>query len=329
MTGSATGSGHIRELDGVRGVSILLVLATHLLPLGPKALQLNAMTGLMGMSLFFCLSGFLITRFLWDNPDVQVFLVRRLARILPLLALYAVLVLGLVLGRWDAVWGALTATLNYRDALLFEGSAHLWSICVELHFYLGIALAVALAGRRGFWIVPMATLAVLAWRIHAGAHASIRSHERIDEILVGSLLALAMACPDHPLARALRVWSVRAFWPALALWLASCHPLGGDLAYLRPHAAMLVVAGLICRPEGALRRAARHGALAWVAGISYALYIWHPAMALGWLGTGGGFTRYLIKRPITFAASFAVSWASTRYFEARFIKLARRFKAQR
>ena len=178
---------HIRELDGVRGVSILLVLATHLLPLGPKALQLNAMTGLMGMSLFFCLSGFLITRFLWDNPDVQVFLVRRLARILPLLALYAVLVLGLVLGRWDAVWGALTATLNYRDALLFDGSAHLWSICVELHFYLGIALAVALAGRRGFWIVPLATLAVLAWRIHAGAEVSIRSHERIDEILVGSL----------------------------------------------------------------------------------------------------------------------------------------------
>ena len=94
MNGSGK-AGHIRELDGVRGVSILLVLATHLLPLGPKALQLNAMTGLMGMSLFFCLSGFLITRFLWDNPDVQVFLVRRLARILPLLALYAVLVLAL------------------------------------------------------------------------------------------------------------------------------------------------------------------------------------------------------------------------------------------
>ncbi|NBZ89679.1 acyltransferase family protein [Stagnihabitans tardus] len=320
------GEGHIRELDGVRGLSILLVLATHLLPLGPKVLQLNAMTGLMGMSLFFCLSGFLITRFLWERPDVPVFLVRRLARIYPLLALYAVVVVGIALGRWDAVQGILLTYLNYDDAILTEGTGHLWSICVELHFYFGIALAVALAGRRGFWIVPVLALVVLALRIEGGALVSIRTHLRVDEILSGSLLALAWTHRDHPLSRALQRAAAGGLWPVLGLlWLLSCHEIGGALGYARPWLTMATVAGLLFRAEGSLRRMARHPVLAWLAGISYALYIWHPAMALGWLGSGGGFTRYLVKRPITFALTFALSHLSTRFYEAWFIEAARRF----
>jgi peptidoglycan/LPS O-acetylase OafA/YrhL len=71
-------------LDGWRGISILLVLATHLLPLGPKSWQLNFTFGPMGMALFFTLSGFLITNFLLQRPSVTDFLIRRIARIVPL-----------------------------------------------------------------------------------------------------------------------------------------------------------------------------------------------------------------------------------------------------
>lgn len=75
---------HLAVLDGWRGISILLVLATHLLPLGPKAWRLNEMTGPMGMALFFTLSGFLITRFLQRDAGLIDFLSRRLFRIVPL-----------------------------------------------------------------------------------------------------------------------------------------------------------------------------------------------------------------------------------------------------
>jgi hypothetical protein len=44
-------------LDGLRAISILLVLATHMLPIGPKVLRLNETAGAMGMSLFFSLFG--------------------------------------------------------------------------------------------------------------------------------------------------------------------------------------------------------------------------------------------------------------------------------
>src|ERR1700692_4978158 len=90
---SVTRSGdNFPVLDGLRAISILLVLACHLLPLGPKVLRLNETAGAMGMSLFFALSGFLITTGLIKNPDIHEFMVRRLARILPLAYAFTIVV---------------------------------------------------------------------------------------------------------------------------------------------------------------------------------------------------------------------------------------------
>ncbi|MEO8243730.1 MAG: acyltransferase [bacterium] len=318
--------GHIPELDGIRAMSILLVLATHLLPVGPARFHLNSMTGLMGMSLFFCLSGFLITRFLFERPDVRTFLTRRIARIYPLLAVYAILVPGLALSRWDASVGIVFGYINYDDPLLFKGTSHFWSICVELHFYLGIGLAVLLMGRRGFWLVPLCALLVLLLRIDDGAYQSIRTHLRIDEILSGSLLALIWLHRQHPLAEAFRRILATGFLPLLLLWLLSCHEIGGPVQYARPYLAMGVVGSIIFMPEGFIRQICRNGVLKYLAGISYALYVWHPMTAMGWLGTGGGWERYLIKRPISFALTFLLAHISTNTLETYFIRLARRGK---
>jgi peptidoglycan/LPS O-acetylase OafA/YrhL len=56
MTGNPSGvtsGGRLFELDGLRAISILLVLSAHMLHLGSKFLHLNDMSGAMGMSLFF------------------------------------------------------------------------------------------------------------------------------------------------------------------------------------------------------------------------------------------------------------------------------------
>ena len=71
-------------LDGWRASSILLVLAGHLLPIGPARFRLNEASGATGMVIFFILSGFLITRFLSENTDLRVFVIRRFFRIYPL-----------------------------------------------------------------------------------------------------------------------------------------------------------------------------------------------------------------------------------------------------
>ena len=84
------GTAHFPELDGFRGLSILAVLAAHMLPLGPEVWRGNSTAGYMGMSVFFALSGFLISRFLWNSQDVGKFFVRRCARILPLVLLVSI-----------------------------------------------------------------------------------------------------------------------------------------------------------------------------------------------------------------------------------------------
>ena len=108
-------------LDGLRAISILLVLAAHMVPLWPKPLQLNWAAGAMGMSLFFALSGFLITTLLLHNPDVVEFAAKRLGRVVPLA--YAYLFLVCVVLQWDPgafLWSALFL-LNYMPSQFFNG----------------------------------------------------------------------------------------------------------------------------------------------------------------------------------------------------------------
>src|SRR5687767_5087332 len=110
--------GRLLELDGLRAISILLVLAAHLLPLGPKSLRLNETAGAMGMSLFFALSGFLIASRLLNSPKILDFLVRRGARILPLTYLYLLLLVFYDEHFLKAFWSALFV-VNYNTQYLY------------------------------------------------------------------------------------------------------------------------------------------------------------------------------------------------------------------
>lgn len=67
-------------LDGWRGISILIVLASYMLPLGRKHLRANGAAGVFGMILFFALSGFLITSTMIHDPSVRNFLILKAGR---------------------------------------------------------------------------------------------------------------------------------------------------------------------------------------------------------------------------------------------------------
>ena len=102
-TGKKRGMPRLPVLDGWRGISILLVMAAHLLPLGPKRFELNEAVAKMGMALFFMLSGFLITSTLFFDPSVRNFAIRRSFRILPGAWLYLAVVL-IAVRPARAVW---------------------------------------------------------------------------------------------------------------------------------------------------------------------------------------------------------------------------------
>ena len=117
------------------------------------------------------------------NDNVLSFLVRRLCRIVPLAWGFLVVLLfftGASLEIWKAnlffyanLPIASVPDQNGAPFYLLRQNSHFWSLCVEMQFYAAIALVVALAGRRGLIVVPIACVIVTAARIAYGEHNSI------------------------------------------------------------------------------------------------------------------------------------------------------------
>jgi len=205
-------------LDGYRAVSIILVLAAHLLPLGPKILQLNAAVAALGMTMFFSLSGFLISSQLLKNPNVRNFMIRRIARIWPLVIIYTLIVYMILHPDFSNLIFTNTFTINYFTQYMDSWNGHLWSLCVEMQFYVGIAVAVLAGGRKAVFLVWPACLLVTSLRIYDGALIDNMTHLRVDEILIGSALATVQV---HWISR-----RSSALWipPALGLTLFASSP---------------------------------------------------------------------------------------------------------
>jgi peptidoglycan/LPS O-acetylase OafA/YrhL len=308
-------------LDGWRGISILLVLAAHLLPLGPKALELNVATGLLGMAFFFILSGFLVTHFLLSRYGVVDFLIRRFFRILPLVWMYMTLMFLITPVTMDIWMSHYLFYGNYPPGTFISTTPHMWSLCVEVHFYIGVALLVGLAGRRGLLLIPLLLLFFTLLRIDQGVHYSIITHLRIDEILAGSTLALIY---NDKLGVLLREALAKVRLPVvLVLLLISSHPDSGFMGYLRPYlAAMAIGATLFNQKQTFAIRLLQHRVLFYIATISFALYVIHPFLMQTWLGTGETLEKYA-KRPLLLATLFILAHLSTFYYEQRWIAMGK------
>lgn len=316
---------HIRVLDGWRAVSIVLVLLTHLAPLGGNG---NISVGVFGMAVFFTLSGFLITStLLKPGATTTGFLVRRIFRILPLMWAY-LLVVFLFDPQTIHSWVAhFLFFANLPPAQIQGPTDHLWSICVEMQFYLGIAMLFAFFGKRGLLVLPLLALVVTVLRISNGIHASSLTWYRVDEILAGCILALVF---HGELGRfgALVVDGLSRVpqWPLAALAaLSSSYAFGYYewVSYARPYLAGMLVGATLLNQRTSMSRWLGHKALVYAATISYALYVLHVGLINTWLGEGDLATKYS-KRPLLLVVLFVLAHLSTFHFERPMIAVGRR-----
>jgi peptidoglycan/LPS O-acetylase OafA/YrhL len=284
---------------------------------------MNAAFAATGMAVFFCLSGFLITNTLIYRPLVREFLIRRLCRIVPLSWAFMLVVLLCEHARFKILFAQMLFVANYPPFFLTPQTGHLWSLCVEVQFYLTVALLFALFRNRGLYLLPVLCVIVTGFRIATHTEISIVTYGRVDEILAGATLALAL---DSPRFVALKSglkqrWLILLFIPFA---IASSHPLSGPLAYLRPYIVTLMVGQTILFAPGVVGSVLRSRTLYFLAEISYALYVLHPLVDVGWLNTGPKIARY-IKRIPALAMVFAGAWASTRYYEHWWIAQGKRW----
>lgn len=313
-------------LDGWRGLSILFVLASHLLPLGPHFLQFNYAAGVLGMSLFFTLSGFLVTHFLIGRPQVIDFLIRRFFRIVPLAWLYILVALSLYPVSRDVWLAHIFFYANYPPKpLIYHVTDHLWSLAVEMHFYIGVALLVAVFKKKGLLLIPLICVIITVLRVINHEHASVITHFRIDEILAGSILALIF---NRQLGVTLyNMMGKINYVYVLVLLLISCHPDAGFMNYLRPYFAATLVGATLFNQNTQFAKTLEHKWLFYIASISFALYVFHPILASSWLGSGDVIEKYS-KRPLLFLVLFLCAHISTFYYEHKAIAWGKKLSQQ-
>ncbi len=178
-------SGRIAYLDGWRAVAIGLVIVAHILWVYGFAIL---PFGLMGVYLFFGISGYIITRLLLiehhktGKIDIPAFYIRRVARIMP--PLIAFLIAMVALSPDPAtVWSsarslAFTCNMGFGDGciVLIE---HTWSLAFEEQFYLVFPLI--LAGIWRWWLVPLIALWAIPFFLPDIFHRTRRFRpDRID-----------------------------------------------------------------------------------------------------------------------------------------------------
>lgn len=324
MNGSSAAGSRLSVLDGWRGISILLVLACHLLPLGPKPWQMNSAAGVMGMAIFFTLSGFLITSFLLNNSSVVDFLIRRIFRIVPLAWLYMAIALFVMNSPPEFYITNFLFVANWPPMWLGSANGHLWSLCMEVQFYLAIALLVVLMRNKWMMLIPFFCIAVTMYRVINEVHVAINTYYRIDEILAGCILALVYngKLGDSLMHYAKQMWIAQIV--LALLFVVSSHPEAGFMNYLRPYFAAAMVGSTLFNGRTLVAQLLNTRILFYIATISYALYVVHPLLEQTWLGNGDTLVKYL-KRPLLFAAVFITAHISTFYYEKWWIAFGKTF----
>jgi peptidoglycan/LPS O-acetylase OafA/YrhL len=181
------GEGRLRELDGWRAISVLLVIAHHLgkfqfHDLVAHHVRLATLCddcGPLGVKIFFVISGFVICRLLlieerrYGAVSLKGFYLRRVFRILPpfyfyLGAVSLLIAAQLIPGRWEGI--ATSGIFLYDLIPAMRGNwfvGHSWSLAVEEQFYLTFP-AIWLLSRRSVGRKPAVIamyLAVLGWNL--------------------------------------------------------------------------------------------------------------------------------------------------------------------
>ncbi len=189
MTAKLASQNRLPGLDTLRALAIVVVMAFHLDGLLPNIFGPIERFGWMGVDLFFVLSGYLIGSQLLkpvrEGRGISMldFYRKRAYRILPVylvvLALYVFWPLWREAPGMSPLWQFLTFTENFFvDYSTNHAFSHVWSLCVEEHFYLLLPMIVILMSRRA---AAWKTVALLGFFVALGL--AIRSYEYFHVLL--------------------------------------------------------------------------------------------------------------------------------------------------
>ncbi|NHA04779.1 acyltransferase [Mucilaginibacter sp. HC2] len=208
---------HIHELDGIRGIAAIMIMIFHFFQVLEvpsthhtllKQLQNISRFGQTGVTLFFVLSGFLITRILLSTKNHEgyfsAFYIRRSLRIFPLYYFFLVVsyfLLPILLKEpfipFHKQWYYWVYLQNFGTTFNWGcvGPGQLWSLAVEEHFYLFWPLLIYYLNVKqikiSVWIIFALGFISRFLLIKNGYESFYFTFSNMDSLALGSLLALA------------------------------------------------------------------------------------------------------------------------------------------
>jgi peptidoglycan/LPS O-acetylase OafA/YrhL len=289
----------IPSLDGLRAISILLVIGGHLWWRVPGASGVPVVFAGLGVHVFFVLSGYLITRLLQEEQEragqisLVAFYRRRCFRIFPAAFTYILIIALLSPSSRSALLYAATYTVSYHVDAMPVLFAHLWSLSVEEQFYLLWPLALLLGFRRRAGVAWSAMFLAAAFRLalalspshFSAAYLHYSFPGTMDSIAAGCLLAIywpqvrkrcawMAESPAIPIAVAVTAWTLD-----VALWGDTSSTAVRSLSMLWgavPLLIALLVFLLIERRDWIFNNPVASA----IGVLSYSLYLWQQAFTL-------------------------------------------------
>lgn len=199
-----TSSSRLKEIDFLRGIAVILVLFRH-----HSLFSFTENMGWIGVDLFFVLSGFLVSGLLFKEyllrkkVNSMLFLIRRGFKIYPVyyFALLLTLVLSVVFSK-EIIFKRYLFDVVFISNYFQSNWPHFWSLCVEEHFYMVIAVTIPLLiklkilEKQSLFIAGIIVLLIISFTIKfiglyffSLQNVPFASHLRFDSLLSGVLVS--------------------------------------------------------------------------------------------------------------------------------------------
>lgn len=341
---------YYKNLDGTRGIAALMVVFFHFFTY-PNSLYLENLNfyqkifefGQHGVSLFFVLSGFVITRILIHTKSSKDyfyrFYKRRILRIFPLyyFFLFVFYLFPLVIGE---------QTVNFKQQLPFyfylqnltnilnieaTGPPHYWSLAVEEHFYMIWPLVLFFIDKKHLGklilLYILFTFFLKYYMLNEGITINKFTLTRMDQIMMGSYLAILEIKGFFKEKYALKkmIGAGLLIVPiAVATYLLSgVYPFAKEM-FKYPILGILffsIIGSLICMNErNLINRILSSSLFQYLGKISYGIYVWH-ILVLIFLYKFFSFENLLVDLVLTIGLTILLAHLSYYYFEVYFLKL--------